>query len=64
MTTIKLLQVMKNEDVKIFFKVYQTVKKGENFTSPISYNHMKKDIFGKIMKNGAFFVFTACSESL
>ena len=28
------------------------------------YNHMKNDIFGKIMKNGAFFVFTACSESL
>jgi hypothetical protein len=24
----------------------------------------KNDIFGKIMKNGAFFVFTACSESL
>ena len=29
-----------------------------------SYSHMKKDIFEKIMKNGAFFVFTACSESL
>ena len=24
----------------------------------------KNDIFGKIMKNGAFFVFTPCSESL
>jgi hypothetical protein len=24
----------------------------------------KKDIFGKIMKDGAFFAFTACSESL
>ena len=26
--------------------------------------HIKNDIFGKIMKNGVFFVFTACSESL
>jgi hypothetical protein len=25
---------------------------------------LKNDIFGKIMRNGAFYVFTACSESL
>jgi hypothetical protein len=30
---------------------------------PVIYNHMKNYIFEKIMKNGAFFVFTACSES-
>ena len=28
-------------------------------TRPVSYNHME-NIFEKIMKNGAFFVFTAC----
>jgi hypothetical protein len=35
---------------------------GETLAELQSYE--KNDIFGKIMKNGAFFVFTACSESL
>jgi hypothetical protein len=49
---------------RVIFKFYRSLtrKKVSDLiffkrTSPVIYNHMKKDIFGKIMKNGAFFCF-------